>query len=106
MQTFDSKSIDDVVSSNETIAVLFYADWCPFCRAFKPVFESFEGKSKVSFGEAKLNEDENPMWDRFGIKVVPSMVAFRGGRVVARMDGKAGEGLNKKDLEAFLKKIS
>ncbi|MCW6160283.1 MAG: thioredoxin family protein [Candidatus Micrarchaeales archaeon] len=104
MQTFDSKSIDDVRSSNGTIVVLFYADWCPFCRAFKPVFESFDGKSGVSFGEARLNEDGNPMWDRFEIKIVPSVVAFKGGKAVARMDGRAGEGLSKKDLEAFLKR--
>ncbi len=105
MKEFDSRSINYAISSKETIIVLFYADWCPFCRAFKPVFESFEGKARVALGEAKVNEEENPMWDMFGIDVIPSLRAFRNGKMVSKADAKPGMGLSKADFEAFLKKI-
>lgn len=32
----------------------------------------------------KVNEDASPLWDRFGIRAVPTLLAFDGGRAAAR----------------------
>ena len=47
--------------------VMFYADWCPFCQRFKPLFESVAGKSSSTTNSykmygAKVNDDDNPLW--------------------------------------------
>jgi len=49
---FASDSID--VKPNETALVLFYADWCPHCKSFKPDWEKASNKldgTKTSSGK-------------------------------------------------------
>lgn len=105
MESLTNESIDAFVSASDTSVVMFRADWCPFCRKFRPVFESYDGKAKARMAEAVVNEDDNPMWDRFNINVVPTLVAFKNGKVVARKDGAAGVGLDESDLKALLAKL-
>ena len=45
-----------------------------------------------------ISEDEDPLWDRFGINVVPTLLVFRGGKIVARKDGALFNGLNRESL--------
>jgi len=80
-------------------AVAFLADWCPFCREFRPLFEAFEGTGPFQTAVADLTDDENPLWERFGIEVVPSLIAFVDGRPTLRVDGISMEGLGPRDLE-------
>ena len=61
-EEFDSR----VLNNKEKTLVLFYADWCPYCANFKPTFE--EISSKIQKKAALVNEDENPLWDRFNIQ--------------------------------------
>ncbi len=86
--------------------VLFRADWCPYCRRFKPIFDSYEGKTGAALAEAVVNEDEDPLWDRYNITVVPTIVAFQNGKEVARKSGKPAMGLSKDDMEALLKQFA
>lgn len=90
--------------------VMFYADWCPFCQRFKPLFESAAAKSKSTttsykmYG-AKVNDDDNPLWDRFSIKAVPTIIAFDKGNIISRRDAKMSAGLNESDLDSILKEV-
>lgn len=95
-----------LADSKDRTVVLFYADWCPFCRKFKPQFEAYEGKAGVALAEAKINEEENPLWDRYKIDVIPTIVAFRYGKEIARRNGKAGIGLFDDDVKALIKQVS
>lgn len=96
-EEFDSKILKD---GGRTI-VLFYATWCPFCTDFRPTFESL-GSSEVRKVGATIDEDENPLWDRFDIRAVPTMIAFEGGRIIARRDARKNIGLSKKDMESMI----
>jgi thioredoxin 1 len=105
MESATDKNINQKISNPGKIVVMFYADWCPFCRRFKPNFESYDGKVKARLIEAKVDDDDNPMWDLFNIKIIPTVVAFKDGKQTARKDGKAGIGLSEPDLKALLKEI-
>ena len=98
---FDSKVLNE---AGRTL-VLFYASWCPYCSNFKPSFESaaIGGVRKIG---AMIDEDENPLWDRYGIQAVPTMIAFENGREVARRDAKKHIGLTKADLESIAKELA
>ena len=76
---------------------MFYADWCPFCQKFKRTFEAFA---------STYNDDDNPLWDRFSINIVPTLIAFNKSEIIARRDSKMGFGLNKSDLDSILNEIS
>lgn len=106
MQSLDKDSIHVQMKARDATLVLFRADWCPYCRKFKPVFDGYEGKVKVRMAEAVINDDENPMWDEFNVMVVPSLVAFRSGKEIARRNGKPARGLSQEDLDSILEEIS
>ena len=103
MESKDSERLDKLLSSGQKTVAMFYADWCPFCKKFKPVFESV--KSKYKKIQLELNEDENPMWDKFAISAVPTVIAFEGNKIVARKDAKMGVGLDKSDIDSMLKEL-
>jgi thioredoxin 1 len=83
--------------------VLFHANWCPYCRAFAPFFEE-AGSAATDWVpvEAVIDDDENPLWDEFGIDVVPTLILFEGGRPAKRADAHHGIGLTKNDLRKIL----
>ena len=87
------------------LVVLFYASWCPFCRAFLPIFESYEGKASVPLLKLQVDEDENPLWDEYKVEVIPTLLLFKDGKVVVRADAKPHVGLKEADLSAILKKV-
>ena len=103
MESKDSEQLDKLLSSGQKTVAMFYADWCPFCKRFKPVFESV--KSKYKKIQLELNEDENPMWDKFAISAVPTLIAFEGNKIVARKDARMGVGLEKSDIDSLLQEL-
>jgi thiol-disulfide isomerase/thioredoxin len=104
MESKESEQLDKLLSSGQKTVAMFYADWCPFCKRFKPVFESV--KSKYKKIQLKLNEDENPMWDKFAISAVPTVIAFEGNKIVARKDARMGIGLEKSDIDSLLQELN
>jgi len=97
--------VQSIMESEDKYLVLFYADWCPFCKSFKPIFEAYDGKLQYKLVGAKVNEDENPLWDMFKLDSIPTMVAFSNGEVVTRRDGKQGVGLSKDDMQSIVKEL-
>ena len=88
---------------------MFYADWCPFCKRFKPIFESANDNESAirgyTFYESKIDDDDNPLWDRFVISAVPTLLAFDNGKIISRRDAKTGVGLSQSDLDSMLNEI-
>lgn len=76
-----------------TIAVLFTADWCPFCRRFNSIFESALDYKHLTKAIVDLTNLENSLWETFDIGVVPTVVVFKDGNPVLRKDGVLGRGL-------------
>jgi len=81
-----------------TWIVAFLADWCPFCRRFRPQFSTLEGAAAFRVAVGDVSSEESPLWDVFRIEVVPTIVVFRDGRPVFRVDGILGEGLSEANL--------
>jgi thioredoxin 1 len=81
-----------------TWAVAFLADWCPFCRSFEPTFESLAGTGPFELAVGDVTDEENPLWERFSLEVVPTVVVFRDGLPTFRRDGTLGRGLSENDV--------
>jgi thioredoxin 1 len=87
-------------------AVLFTASWCPFCRAFRPIFERFAGNDRHCTPViAEIDDEDNPLWERWHIAIVPSVLFFDRGALVRRLDGRAGVGLDERQLQAALAQL-
>lgn len=92
-----------VLAAKEPTVVMFWASWCPFCRAFKPTFDEYAGQYGGRFALVRLDDYDNPLWDEYAVNVVPSLALFRDGALAARKDGRLGRGLSAAELDAFLR---
>ncbi|MDO8803898.1 MAG: thioredoxin family protein [Elusimicrobiota bacterium] len=80
--------------------ILFYSGWCHFCTEFLPVFEKSAILAPGAF--ARLCVDDLPdIEHKFGVEVVPSVLFFKDGRLVNRLDGVLGRGLTGEKLQEF-----
>lgn len=79
-------------------AVCFLADWCPFCQDFRPKFEAFTPPANVRMARVDVTDLESPLWERFGVDVVPTLATIIDGELTWRRDGLLGRGLSEKDL--------
>lgn len=90
---------NEVLSSPVPVLVDFWAEWCPPCKLIGPHVEAlatrFPGQAKVG----KLDVDAEPeIAGQFGIRSIPTLLIFKGGKVV---DQKVGA-LPPAELERFL----
>jgi len=70
----------------------FWAPWCGPCRMMAPEFSKAAGVLKGQARLVKLNtEDHQAAGAKYGIRGIPTMVAFSGGREVKRQSGAMGE---------------
>lgn len=82
-ETFQS----EVLESELPVLVDFWAPWCGPCKMVGPLLEQmepeFEGKAKI----VKVNVDETEIGVEYGVRGIPTMMVFKGGKVAASITG-------------------
>jgi thioredoxin 2 len=72
------------------IVVDFYADWCGPCKVMAPALDEFAGDHAGEVLVLKLDTDANQATaQRFGIKGIPTLIAFADGAETGRHVGMA-----------------
>ncbi len=78
---------NEVLKSEKVVLVDFFATWCGPCQMLAPVLEQIS-KEEDSFNIAKIDIDEaQSLAIEQGIQVVPTMVIFKNGQAIDRMEG-------------------
>ena len=78
----------DVLGSDRPVLVDFWAEWCAPCRMLSPTVEAVAEKYASTARVVKLNVDDNPsVSQRYGIKGIPTLILFKGGREEERVVG-------------------
>ena len=88
MNISDADFKKEVLESQTPVLVDFWATWCAPCKAIAPAVDElatqFKGKLKV----AKVNIDDNQDTpQQFGVRSIPTLLIFKGGRVVDQIVG-------------------
>jgi thioredoxin 2 len=91
---------DGLVSSADLpVVVDFWAPWCAPCRMVAPEIAKVASRQAGKLLVVKVNTDEvQELGDRLGIRSIPTMAVFNGGREVARTTGARPAA----DIEAFV----
>jgi len=82
-----AKEFDELVESGKNVLVDFYADWCGPCKMQAPIVDAIaEENSDVVV--AKLNVDDvEDVAERFNIVSIPTLLIFKGGKLVKNFVG-------------------
>ena len=95
--TFDQ----EVLKSDIPVLVDFWAVWCGPCKAIAPTVEELAKQYKGKVKVAKMDVDEHQQVpQQYGIRSIPTLLLFKGGRVVDTIVG----AVPRSKLEESLKK--
>ncbi|EXL02301.1 thioredoxin [Aquamicrobium defluvii] len=85
----DGHMYDRQVTRNDIpVLVDVWAPWCGPCRMMAPAFAQASAELEPHVRLIKLNSDSEPeVAGRLGIRGIPTMILFRGGKELARTSG-------------------
>ena len=84
----ESRFPQEVLLSDEPVAVDFFAEWCGPCKALAPMLEKLSDQYAGRVKVVKVDIDQEPgLAARFGVRGVPTMFFFRDGKVVDQVVG-------------------
>ena len=80
-------NFETVKSSEKTVLLDFYADWCGPCRMVSPIVDEIaEERDDLLVG--KVNVDNEPeLAEQFGVFSIPTLVVMKNGEIVNQSTG-------------------
>lgn len=80
-------NFETLKSSDKTVLLDFYADWCGPCRMVSPIVEEI-AEENPQYIVGKINVDNEPeLAQKFGIMSIPTLVVMQNGKIVHQSVG-------------------
>ena len=98
-----ASNFEEIINSDKPVLVDFWAEWCGPCKMIGPLVEElaneFEGKAIIG----KVDVDTNPeVSAKFGIRSIPTLLVFKGGKIVDKQVGAVPKSVLSEKIEAQL----
>jgi thioredoxin 1 len=102
-EAYTPARFDRLAKEGKPILVAIHADWCPTCKAQKPILHELMGKPEYKdVTELSVDFDKDkPALKRFKVSMQSALVAFKGSKEVGRSLGDTSRtGLESLDKKA------
>ena len=99
------EELETAVRSFDRLMVLFYASWCPFSQAFLKTYLTHASAGDPCYARI-IVDDGDPLVEKYGINVFPTVLFFEKGALVRRLDGTYHRGLSQGQLQDFARRCS
>ncbi len=99
------EALEEALRSRDRLMVLFYAAWCPFSRAFLPIYRKQAAAGEPCYVRV-LVDGGDVLTEKYSIEIYPTVLYFEKGKVVNRLDGIYHRGLSKGELEDFARRCA
>ena len=102
-QKITDANYNELLAQDKLVVVDFWAEWCGPCRSIAPAVDElaaeFEGKAIIG----KYNvDDDNALSSEMGIRNIPTLLFFKGGKLVDKQVGASSKADLKAKIEANL----
>ena len=78
---------NEVMNSDKTVLLDFWAPWCAPCRMVVPIIEEIAGE-RPDIKVGKINVDEqSELASEFSIMSIPTLVVMKNGKIVQQVSG-------------------
>jgi thioredoxin 1 len=99
----DATFKSDVIDSDKTVVVDFWATWCGPCKMVAPVLDEIAGEHKDKITVAKLDIDANQQTAmQYQVMSIPTMIVFQNGQPVKQIVGARPKAALLNDLADYL----
>ncbi len=83
----NKNNFDFVKTSDKSVLLDFYADWCGPCRMVSPLVDEI-AEENPQYLVGKINVDQEPeLAQAFGVASIPMLVVMKNGRIVQQSVG-------------------
>lgn len=83
----NQNNFDSVKSSEKTVLLDFYADWCGPCRMVSPLVDEI-AEENPQYLVGKINVDEEPqLAQEFGVSSIPTLIVMKDGKIINQSVG-------------------
>lgn len=93
----------DAATASGVVLLDFWQETCPPCRALEPRLEAFARRHRRELSAYRIDIDKDQDTPRrLGVMSIPTLIIFRGGQEVERLDGLIRE----QELEGALERVA
>lgn len=99
----NAETFDSTVSEDKATLIDFFAEWCGPCKMQTPVLHKVadEYSGKMNFGAVNVDEAEE-IAAKYGVQSIPTLIVFKKGEVLKRVEGMKNESQLKEWLKEYL----